>query len=202
MFGGDAEKAQFVAFQPGSAELSADSAGSLAALAKGLGEKPELNLDIPAGPAIAEDAEALAMTRLHAAALQTVKASDWAALDEGKQYDALRKVYKARAGKGPDFPDGMKKEAERIVWLQTELAPRFAPTPLELATLGQARANVVKEALLAGGSPEVPAAPAAGDASAAPGTEVAGLDASRIFLTTASSVTLRDGLPTLQLQVK
>jgi hypothetical protein len=202
MFGGDAEKAQFVAFPPGSAELSPESAGSLAALAKGLGEKPELSLDIPAGPAIAEDAEALAMTRLHAAALQTVKASDWAALDEGKQYDALRRVYKARFGKGADFPDGVKKEAERIMWLQTELAPRFAPTPLELATLGQARANVVKEALLAGASAEGPAAPAAGDASAAPATEVAGLDASRIFLTTASSVTLREGVPTLQLQVK
>ena len=64
-----AEKAQFVDFAPGASALPDGSAQSLGAFAKALAERPELNLDIPAGPAIAEDATGIADAQIDAQAM-------------------------------------------------------------------------------------------------------------------------------------
>lgn len=168
LFGGG-DKAQFVDFDFGSATVPDDAGKSLKAVAKGLAEKTEVNLDIPAGPAIREDAEAMTTKALETAVLAGKKeplAADYASLDSGKKLDRLKAVYKAKFGKGPSFPkEGVQKagflaggdakdaaNASQIAWLETELRAKFAPTDSELAALGQARADAVKQLLLEDGS--------------------------------------------------
>lgn len=198
LFGGDGDKAQFVTFEPGSAVLPAEAGKVLAAIAKGLADKTEINLDIPAGAGSAEDAEAITTAKLHAAAIAGKKgpvAADYAALDAGKKADQLRNVYKAKFGKGPSFPQdaGVEKagmfaggEAKKaaaesqVKWLEDQLRAKFAATDAELAALGQARAAAVKDALL-------------GEGAIAP---------ERVFVSTASSVKAKDGKIEMELQVK
>ncbi|OYU14257.1 MAG: hypothetical protein CFE37_11775 [Alphaproteobacteria bacterium PA4] len=195
LFGGG-DKAQFVAFAPGSAQLPPEADASLKALAKGLAERPEVNLDIPAGPGLREDAEAMTTTRLQAAALAGRKgpiAADYATLAADKKADQLKSLYKAKFGKGPKFPDdlpragmlagGEAKAAARtaeITWLESALRPKFAPSDAELAALGQARADAVKQALL-------------GDD---------GLDPARVFVSTALGVKAKDATIEMELKVK
>lgn len=180
LFGGGGEKAQFIAFAPGSADMGAETAAALAALARGLADRPELNLDIPAGPASREDALALSARKMAEAGRAAAKSTEWAALDDGKRLDALRKVYKAKTGKGAVFPEDVKEKPARLAWLESQLQPLFMPGDMELAALGQARANAVKAALI-------------GDD---------GLVASRLFLTTRDMVTLKDGVPTMELKIR
>lgn len=195
LFGGG-DKAQFVSFDPGSAALPAEADASLKALAKGLAERPEVNLDIPAGPGIREDAEALTTAKLQTAALAGKKgpiAPDYAALETDKKADQLKSLYKAKFGKGPKFPDDLPKagmlakgdakaaaRTAEIAWLETELRARFAPTDAELAALGQARADAVKQALLGENS----------------------IDPTRVFVSTAASVKAKDAKVEMELMVK
>ncbi|MFM8375763.1 MAG: DUF748 domain-containing protein, partial [Phenylobacterium sp.] len=58
------EGARFVDFEPGSAALPADRAQALSALPPAFADRPALSLDIPAGPGLAADAEALADRRM------------------------------------------------------------------------------------------------------------------------------------------
>jgi outer membrane protein OmpA-like peptidoglycan-associated protein len=58
--------------------------------------------------------------------------------------------------------------------------PKFAPTDAQLAALGQARANVVKEALLSEGA----------------------IDPARVFVATDKAVTAKDGKSRMELAVK
>jgi hypothetical protein len=196
MFGGG-DHAQFVDFAPGSAILPPEADKSLKALAKGLAERPEVNLDIPAGPAIKEDAEAMTTASIEAAVLTGMKgpvAADYASLDAGKKADILKSLYKAKFGKGPKFPDdavakaGLFAGAEakaaaaagQVKWLEQQLRPRFAPTDAELAALGQARANVVKEALLGENS----------------------IEPTRVFIATDKTVRAKDAKVEMELAVK
>jgi hypothetical protein len=195
LFGGG-DKAQFVTFDAGSAILPAEADASLKALAKGLAERPEVNLDIPAGPGIREDAAAMTMARLQTAALAGKKgpiAADYAGLEAGKKADQLKSLYKAKFGKGPKFPDDLPKagmlakgdakaaaRAAEITWLETELRTKFAPTDTELAALGQARADAVKQALLGENS----------------------IDPTRVFVSTAASVKAKESKVEMELMVK
>jgi hypothetical protein len=195
LFGGG-DQAQFVSFDPGSALLPAAADASLKALAKGLAERPEVNLDIPAGPGIREDAEAMTTAKLQTAALAGKKgpiAPGYAGLEAGKKADQLKSLYKVKFGKGPKFPDDLPKagmlakgdakaaaRAAEIAWLETELRARFAPTDAELAALGQARADAVKQALLGENS----------------------IDPTRVFVSTAASVKAKDAKVEMELMVK
>lgn len=194
MFKG-ADKAQFIAFDAGSDALPADAAANLAALAKGLAERPEVKLDVPAGAGVREDAEAMTTARLQAAALAAGKNPpvDYAALDDEDKADRLRKVYKEAFGKGPEFPEEMPSggifagkqasqaaAAAQTAWLETALRPKFEPTDADLATLGQARAEAIRHALLAEGA----------------------LDAGRVFVTTAAGPVARDGRMVMELKPK
>ncbi len=196
LFGGG-DKAQFVDFAPGSADLPPDADKALKAIAKGLADKPEINLDIPAGSGIREDAEAMTTARLQAAVLAGRKGpvgDDYAALDAGKKADRLKAIYKESFGKAPKFPGDTVEKAglfaggaardaaaeSQVKWLEGELRPKFAPADKDLAALGQARADAVKAALLDGSD----------------------LDPTRVFIATDKQVTAKDGKVEMELAVK
>ncbi len=196
LFGGGGEKAQFIAFAPGSAVLGDDAGKALAALAKGLAERPEVGLDIPAGSGIAADAEALTTRKLHAAVLAGKGGGDdYAGLEPGRKLDKLKSLYKAKFGKAADLgkadgvttagllAGGAAKDAaaaSQIDWLERQLRPKLAPAADELAALGAARADAVKQALL-------------GDGAIAP---------ERVFIATDAAVTAKDGRIEMELKVK
>ncbi|MBC7522105.1 MAG: DUF748 domain-containing protein, partial [Sandarakinorhabdus sp.] len=195
LFGGGPD-AQYVDFTPGLALLPPDADKSLKAVARGLAEKAEINLDIPAGPGIREDGDAMTTARLQAAVLAGKKgplADDYAAFDIAKKADRLKTLYKAKFGKGPKFPDdvptaGMLAGGEakatantaQVKWLEEQLRAKFAPADAELAALGQARADVVKQALLSEGA----------------------IDPSRVFIATDKAVTAKDDKVWMELLVK
>lgn len=167
-----ADKAQYIDFAPGSASLPQGSAEALGALAKALAQRPELKLDIPAGPGIREDATAVADAAIDKALLaqDNGKVTSVTALDADDQHDRLYDLYRAKLNKKPVFPDfppdalktapGAKPDASdddrrtllESQWMRTELRKSFTPSDVELAALGTARANAVRTALLADGS--------------------------------------------------
>lgn len=166
LFGGK-EDVQFLDFAPGSTAVPSAAASNLSGIARGLSEKPELRLDIPAGPGLALDADGIADERVAAAAMaKEVKkgeAADLAALDPNKRHDRLEDLYKARLKTKPAYPaapEGEEKAARHAresEWLIAELRKSFAPTAAELAALGKARAEAVRQALLTGSTPVDPA---------------------------------------------
>lgn len=197
-----AEKAQFVDFTPGASALPPGSAEALAAFAKALVERPAINLDIPAGPAIAADATGIADNRINAALMEkeTRKGApaDIATLSLDDRHDRLEDLYSAKLGKDPEFPEfppealkaGANATPKRdeddqqtfleAEWMRTQLRPAFAPSQAELAALGLARATAVRDALLAG----------------------QGIDPGRVFLATALAATATDGHSRLELKLK
>lgn len=100
---GGADKAQYVDFSPGSAELPAGSSDALGMLPKSLADRPELQLDIPAAPATREDALARANTEIDKQATGTT--GGFAALDAGDQYKDLAGLYTTKLGKQPHYPE-------------------------------------------------------------------------------------------------
>jgi hypothetical protein len=158
------EDAEFIAFAPGSATLPADAPETLAELARALGERPALRLDIPGGPGIAPDAKALAREALDAALAgkQAKGATGAAAAAIGRavppetREDRLKDLYEAKLGKDPDFgksPEGetdAARTARRISMMEEALLPLFSPAPDQLAALGKARAEAVRAAVLTG----------------------------------------------------
>jgi uncharacterized protein involved in outer membrane biogenesis len=197
-----AEKAQFVDFAPGAADLPPGTAESLGAFAKALAERPAINLDIPAGPAIAEDAAGIAdaamETQAMAREIKRGKPANFAILDRDDQHDRLEDVYRAKLGKRPEYPEfppealkagaaakpPLDESDQRTVletqWLRTELRKAFAPTSAQLVALGLARATSVRDVLLA-------------DKSVNP---------ERVFLATALTATPTDGHSRLELKLK
>lgn len=194
-----AEDAQFVDFEPGSAQLPESAVKSLPLLASALVDKPELNLDIPAGVLADVDGMALARQKLEAAATATVKAgkesTPFAEWQPKQQLAALEDVYKQQFGSKPDIPkteaapeteEASRKEkraarkSAESQWLETQLLPKFQPSTAELAALGQARGEAVQDALLKGGT----------------------LDPARVFLTPNAALTENDGKVRMALQMK
>lgn len=153
------EGARFVDFQPGSAALPAGQGEAFAALVPAFADRPALSLDIPAGPGLAADAEALAETRMSdrmmARELKRLPDARFAELGVDARFDRLRDLYRETLGKAPEFPEtaarGEAQKLERIEWMTEALRPRFAPDAAALAELGQARAKAVSEAVIAAG---------------------------------------------------
>jgi uncharacterized protein involved in outer membrane biogenesis len=201
-----AEQAQFVDFAPGSAALPPGATSGLSALAKGLSERPALQLDIPAGPGIREDAIAIADTRIDTLLMDKEikrgRPAVFTALDAGEQNDRTLTLYKAKFGKKPAFPEqlvpppspdakpGDAKPADANTddqqtiaetgWMRGELRKAFLPSNAELAALGSTRASAVRDALAAGGA----------------------VDPARIFLTTGQAPTAEANAVRFELQLK
>ncbi|GAB3340987.1 DUF748 domain-containing protein [Marilutibacter aestuarii] len=195
-----AEQARYVDFEPGSAALPANAGGALSALAKGLGDRPALNLDIPAGAGDALDAQALQEQRF-LAALAEVNGNaaegstlDYAAMDAQDRRNLLEALYRRETGSRPEPPQvdkaalagqswSERRESRRdadVAWLEDALRPRFAVGEDELVQLGQARAVAVQEALLADG----------------------GLDPTRVFLASSLRGEPHEGRMRVELALK
>ena len=190
-----AEDAQYVSFAPGSSELPESAKTQLAALAKGLVDRPALKLDIPAGVVAELDPAAMAESRLQQALTAQEKAAEaaipLATMDPETQVERLSELYKQVVGSKPDLPDqepATEEEATRkqkralreqaqAAWLKTELLSRYQATPADLQALGRARASAVQDALLAGGE----------------------LDPVRVFITANKSPVAHEGKARLEL---
>ena len=197
-----ADKAQYIAFAPGSSALPAGAADGLAALAKGLGDRPALQLDIPAAPALKEDAVAIADQRIDAQLMATeIKKGqpvNFAVLDRDEQHDRLTDLYRAKLGKRPAFPESLpaletkapmsqpppdadaQRQMQEILWMRGELRSAFMPSNPELAGLGSARATAVRDALLAKGE----------------------IDPARVFLAGGQAGSVTDGQVRLELKLR
>jgi hypothetical protein len=199
-----AEKAQYIDFAPGSAVLPAGSADGLAALAKGLGDRPALKLDIPAAPALKEDAVAMADARVDTALMadevKKGQPADPTTLKPDDLHDRLASLYRSKLGKRPSYPDALppiadakpataaapapdaklERMLEESQWLHGELRDAFMPSNTDLANLGSARAAAVRDALLGKGD----------------------IEAERVFLVTDQTGTISDGHVRLELKLK
>ena len=192
-----AEKAQYVDFTPGAATLPAGSSEALGALAKALTERPELALDIPAAPGIQEDAFAIADIEIDKQAMGGDAGKGFASLDADDQHDDLEDVYESKLGKSPAYPE-FTLEALKAVsgnadldeddrrqlletqWLRAQLRTSFAPPSAQLAALGTARAQAIRDALLADGK----------------------IDPARIFLAGDLKAAAAGGLSRVELKIK
>lgn len=159
-----AEDAQYVDFAPGSAQLPETARDHLAALAKGLAERPEVRLDIPSGPAPQLDADGLAGQAIDAAlAGQGAHGQALASLPAEDRLKALRALYRQAFGHKPEPPPppapedashaqkGALEDQAETDWLHAQLLAHFQPTPQALQALGQARAQAIQDALLSAG---------------------------------------------------
>lgn len=153
------EGARFVDFQPGSPALPPGQPEAFAPLVPAFSDRPALNLDIPAGPGLAADAEALSERRMSdlmmARELRRRPEARFSELNVDARLGRLRDLYRETLGKAPEFPQtearGEAQKLERIDWMTDALRPRFAPDAEALANLGQARARAVSEAVIAAG---------------------------------------------------
>jgi hypothetical protein len=200
-----AEEAQFVSFAPGEATLDPAVAEQMAALAKGLAQKPEIRLDVPIGvvpdldnPALVDRALAAA-TDTAARQVLRIKPDDeepvppLASLEPKKQIAVLSAVVLKLSGTvpppQPEFvpPEGTPRKEARameqaaIVEALTETArAAVVVDPLELQRLGQARGEAIQAALLASGE----------------------LPPDRVFLARNDKVTAQDGKVRFELGIK
>lgn len=196
-----ADKAQFIDFPPGSAAMPPGASDGLAALGKGLGDRPALQLDIPAAPALREDAVIMADNRIEqlamAAEIKKGQKAAFAGLDAGEQHDRLEDVYRSKLGKRPAYPETLpaldvksaagqpqpdadrQRQMQETIWLRGELRNAFLPSNAELAALGSARAAAVRDALLAKGD----------------------IDPARLFLVTGQAASMANGAVRLELKL-
>lgn len=199
-----AEKARYIDFAPGSALLPEGATEAFSGLAKALEAREELELDIPAGPGIREDANALADRRIDALLMakeaRKGQPADFAALKPDAQSDRLKQLYRTKLGGKPDFaslaadpaagpekgPDGKKlsdgdrRRLREIGWMREKLRAAFQPSMAELEKLGRDRAIAVRDALLGDGR----------------------IDPGRIFLVTGEVVAAQDGDARMELKLK
>jgi hypothetical protein len=124
-------------------------------------------------------------------------AKGFASLDADDQHDDLEDLYESKLGKDPAYPE-FSPEALKAVsgnadldeddrrqlletqWLRAQLRAAFAPSSAQLAALGTARAQAIRNALLADGK----------------------VDPARIFTATALKATAAGGHTRVELKIK
>jgi len=135
----DAEDLEYVAFSPGSAELTAVERGKLDALAKALSERPTLRLEVQgvAAPAVDEPAlrESALDARLRAARFEQIRdkrdapaTADEVVLDDEQTFDLLEQAYRKAFDEKPkallaQMPQE-QSEGERVdedAWLREQM---------------------------------------------------------------------------------
>ena len=194
LFGGGADLSS-VDFAPGSAVLDAAAEEKVAALKKALVERPSLNLDIPATLDTAADRAAAMEERWQqllsgSVAGATAAPANAAWRSDRKAYlERLKRLHQERLGRKAEIPPAPKPaEGEAAVdpvehavaALEPLLRATVVVDDADLAALGQARAEAIRERLLADGA----------------------IDPSRIFLILGEPVTATDGKVRMTLSLK
>lgn len=153
LFGGG-EDLSDLSFAPGAATLDAAALEKLASLRKALNERPGLNIDVPSTVDPRADRESLAALRWNALLAGTDTA------DRGAYRDRLFALYRERIGnkpeipKPPEPPEGAPEidpVEHAIEFLVPKLREGVVVTDADLALLADARAEAVRDALLADG---------------------------------------------------
>jgi uncharacterized protein involved in outer membrane biogenesis len=172
-----AEEAQFIDFTPGEATLDAATAERLGALAKSLGEKPQLKLDVPIGALAELDLPALNERAYRAAVDGAVAASfgrkvkpgepvpTYGSLEADRKVDVLTELLKQQTGAAPQVPEAPQppegtpraeakalRQAAAIEYLERTARSGVTVPDAELAQLAEARAAAIERALLTGGA--------------------------------------------------
>ncbi|GAB3366677.1 DUF748 domain-containing protein [Lysobacter rhizosphaerae] len=114
-----AEEAQYVDFTPGSAELSDKARSALPELARSLSDRPDLNIDIPAGAVPEADVAALDDQRFQAAIAKMREgkrgsAKAYADLDDENKIDVLKDLYRQEFGHRPELPDATEGAPDAV----------------------------------------------------------------------------------------
>jgi hypothetical protein len=153
LFGGGEDLA-YVEFQPGSAALTEAQTTKLGSLAASLVERPELRLNVPRTVATAADSQVVAKQALDSLIPPVDSAKPFDDVAKRKRLEAFETVYIARLKTKPVYPVVEKGAKDpdldaRIGFVQAALLDHLKPTPAALDALGQQRAAVVRDALLA-----------------------------------------------------
>jgi hypothetical protein len=170
LFGGG-EHMNVVEFAPGSAELDPPAHEQLAALAKALGERPQLKLDVPIVFSSTLDAPQIAAARLKAELAARVLESregrkhadtavEVALADPARHFRLLVEQYRADLGKDAPLPpaavaieQSKGKETSydaAIADLNAALIDHLKVADADLQALGKQRAQAIQDALLSG----------------------------------------------------
>lgn len=161
LFGGG-EDLQYVDFAPGASELAPEQQAKLGKLQQALGERPQLQLDVPLGIADARDEAVLIHAALEAALAS--QPADRRALPAdadpaGARLAALSRLFTTQTGAAPVWPEqlldsGKSKTlppelvAPRSQWLEEQLLPRYAAAASGREALARARAERVRNILV------------------------------------------------------
>jgi hypothetical protein len=171
---GDGPDLSVVDFNAGQAALDEAAKTKLDTLKKGLIERPGLKLEIPAVAIEASDRPALARQRYEAALTRAAAsfapkggaapAAETLRADPKRWRALLVRAWTEHSGQAPEIPqppprDGDAPPADALAfgneWLERELEARIQPDADALRALGQARAEAVRDAVLADGQIDV-----------------------------------------------
>jgi hypothetical protein len=165
-------------FAPGSAVLLPATQARVAALAKALAQRPQLQLQVPAAFAADVDRPALAKRKLRDELIALANSGAGAAQGRGRgraagrqqaprpaagkevlelpgtHYRLLRAAYQSAFGPKAPLPASAQKVppyAAAILEMQTALLKRMQVSDADLQALGQRRAEAIRSAIIAGG---------------------------------------------------
>ncbi|GAC1452529.1 MAG: DUF748 domain-containing protein [Steroidobacteraceae bacterium] len=172
LFGGG-EHMNVVEFAPGSAELDQPARNQLAALAKGMTERPQLKLDVPIVSSATIDRPLMAARELRRQLLARVQntregrkhpdtAGEAALADPQQHFKLLVEQFRESLGKDTPLPPTVLavEQAKRgeappydpaIADLRAALVAHIQVPDSELDALGKQRAQAIQDALLADG---------------------------------------------------
>jgi hypothetical protein len=148
LFGGSGDDLQFVAFPPGTDSLAADQSEKLMTVAKGLTERPGLQLDLRGTASKTADRDALA----EAAILKKIRRSGEGPLTKAES-EKLLALYRQTFSEDPALlvPEGAMKEEDRASAIRDAAHRRLVGSANvsdeELRVLAQGRAARVREYL-------------------------------------------------------
>ncbi len=196
LFGGGADLSE-VPFAPGVPALDAAATEKLAALRKALVERPGLNVDVPSTADPEADRNALVEQRWIGLLAGTGGAAGPAAdaqvgalqSDRTAYRHRLVRLYRERFGSKPEIPKPSEPADHaaqtdpveyEIGQLEAKLRATFVIEEAEIAALAQARAESVRDALLADGA----------------------VDSARVFLIRGEPMMAADGLVRMKLSLK
>ena len=154
--GGDAEDLQFIEFPPGSATASDEELKKLAALAKGLEERPGLRLEITGAADPALDRAAIGTRKLKEqliAIRQRERGQALAKFEELSSEDESRLVTGLYEKQREQFeqtvsPSPVSPKLPTVEEMKQRLAIAISVTDTELRTLARQRAEAVRDQLI------------------------------------------------------